>query len=139
MASKRGIELIIQKFTAPSTFANVCGVDKATMTIENQVIESKVAVCTDRTQPPVFKRSYGAQTIKFTINGAWDDDANGKVIADACRARTLLVGYKVIVPGYGSFTGDWLVVDGNFDGDLENDLQASWNLVNTGSTVYVAA
>jgi len=142
MGTQRGIELIIKKPTgdpAPNDWANVCGVDKATLSIENQVIESKRAVCTDRTAAPVYVRKLGAQTIKFAVSGAWDDDANGKVIADACRAQTVLTGYRVYVPGYGTFTGDWLVTDGNFDGDLDNDLQASWNLVNTGSTTFVAA
>ncbi len=142
MATVRGRELIIQKPTgspAPNDWANVCGVDKATLTIENQIIESKRAVCTDRTAAPVYSRKYGAQTIKFAISGAWDDDANGKVIADACRGQTALTGHRVIVPGDGTYTGDWLVTDGNFDGDLDNDLQASWNLVNTGAITYVAA
>lgn len=142
MATQRGIEMIIKKPTgqaSPNDWANVCGVDKATMTIENQIIESKRAVCTDRTAAPVYSRKYGAQTIKFAVNGAWDDAAEGKLIADACRGRTTLTGYRVHVPGYGTFTGDWLVTDGTFDGDLENDMQASWNLVNTGTITYVAA
>lgn len=142
MATQRGIEMIIQKPNVvpnPTTWANVCGVDKADMSIENELIVSKRAVCTDRTQPPTITRKYGAQTIKFAVNGAWDDDANGKLIADAAINRTTLASYRVVVPGYGTFDGDWLVESGGFGGDLDNDLQANWSLVNSGSVTFTAA
>jgi predicted secreted protein len=138
MATQRGIEMIIQKPVVgpPAGWANVCGIATTNFKVMNQIIETKKAVCDDRTLPPVITRKYGSQDISFSGSGVFEDDANGVLLADACVNQTVLTGYRVLVPGYGTFTGDWLVPSGDFSGDLDNDLQFAAEVQASGDIVF---
>ncbi len=140
MGTQRGIEMIIQKPVtgSPTTWANVCGIATTNFRLLNQIIESKRAVCEDRTKAPIINRKYGSQDITFTGSGVFEDDENGKLLADAGVNQTVLAGYRVLVPGYGSFTGDWLVANVDWSGDLDNDLQFSAEVQASGTITYAA-
>lgn len=141
MGTQRGIEMIIQKPVVgpPATWANVCGIATTNFRVANQIIESKRAVCSDRTKPPIITRKYGSQDVSFTGSGIFEDDINGKLLADAGVNQTVLTGYRILVPGYGTFTGDWLVSNVDWSGDLENDLNFSAEVQASGTITYAVS
>ncbi|WP_113154782.1 phage tail tube protein [Nitratireductor sp. OM-1] len=141
MSTQLGRLLIIRRPTgqpAPDDWENVCGINTTNFRLLNDIVESKRAVCNDRARPPVRVRKYGGKDVNFSGSGIFDDDASGKLLADAAVNQTVLAGYCVYVPGYGDFVGDWLVSNFEFSGDLDNDMNFSTEVQASGEIVYTA-
>lgn len=142
MATQLGRLLIIQRPTgqpAPNDWENVCGINTTNFRILNDIVESKKAKCDDRAAPPIRVRKYGGKDVQFTGSGIFEDDTAGKLLADAAVNQTKLTGYRVFVPGYGNFVGDWLVANFDFSGDLDNDMNFSAEIQAAGEITYTAA
>ncbi|WP_265518968.1 phage tail tube protein [Nitratireductor luteus] len=141
MATVLGRLLIIQRPTgqpAPDDWENVCGINTTNFRILNDIIESKTSQCADRSLPPIRKRKYGGKDVQFTGSGIFEDDTAGKLLADAAVNQTVLTGYRVFVPGYGDFTGDWVLPNFDFSGDLDNDMNFSTEVQAAGDITYTA-
>lgn len=135
MATQLGRLLIIQKPNGEN-WDNVCGINTANFRVLNDIVESKVADCTDRSVAPIRKRKYGGKDIQFGGTGIFEDDANGKLLADAAVNQTVLTGWRVFVPGYGTFTGNWVLPSFEFSGDLDNDMNFSAEVQAAGAIEF---
>lgn len=142
MSTELGRLLIIQAPTGdpePDDFENVCGINTANFRILNDIIESKKADCTDRSKPPIRVRKYGGKDVQFSGSGIFESDAAGKLLADAAVNQTVLEGYRIVVPGYGDFVGDFVMPNFDFSGDLDNDMNFSTEVQAAGEITFTAA
>lgn len=143
MAVQNGQLVVLQKPDDPDTptaWTNLCGGNAHNFDVVNALIESKKVNCSDRTKVDINRR-YGAQDFNLSISGVFDDDAAGQHISDAAVGRTTLETYRLVVPGVGTFTGDWLVENFKWTGDMEADLTFDCSLkpVSTAGITFVSA
>lgn len=123
-------ELVIKRGdgASPEVFTFVCGLRTRTFQMSNAQIDTTVPSCEDPSQPIVATARPGRQTITFSGDGLFDSNAVGKLVADDARNQVVDANYKVIVPGYGEFTGPFFVSDFQWNGDMEDPLafSATW-------------
>lgn len=144
MAQQNAKELVIKRGNAdgpPETFSFVCGIRTRSMSMSNAQIDTTVPSCTDPSLPIVATARPGRQTIQFSGDGLFDNDAVGKAVADDSRVQNITQNYQVIVPGYGTFEGPFFVADFEWSGDQEDPLafSATWIPLDNSSLTFTAA
>lgn len=128
MAQQNGRELVIKRETAVAgTFAFVCGIRTRSLSISNAQIDTTVPNCSNPAAPIVATAKPGRQTISFSGDGLFDNAAVGNSVADDARLQRI-TNYQVIVPGYGTYEGPFMVGDFEFSGEMEDPLgfSATW-------------
>lgn len=126
MAQQNARELVIKRETeTPGTFEFVCGFRTRSFTMSNAQIDTTVPSCTDPSLPIVATARPGRQTIQFSGDGLFDNDAVGKKVADDARLQNTTINYQIVVPGYGTFEGPFFISDFEFSGDMEDPMAFS--------------
>ncbi len=127
MAQQEGRLLLIKRWNG-SAFVNVCGLRSKSLTIANAEVDTTVPDCTDPSLPIQQTSRPGIQTITFSGDGLFDNAAVGKAVADDARLQSI-TDYQVIVPGYGTFEGAFMVTNYEGAGDYDNTLtfSAQWS------------
>ncbi|UOK71712.1 phage tail tube protein [Ancylobacter polymorphus] len=137
MSQQNARELVIKRYNG-STFDFVCGIRTRSMPISNAQIDTTVPDCTNPSAPISATAMPGRQTLSFTGDGLFDNAQIGKSVADDARTQAI-TDYQIIVPGYGTFEGPFMVADFEFSGDMEDPLAFSATWVPTESPAFTAA
>lgn len=138
MADHAGRTLIIQEPDTgnPGQFLHNCGFVTRDLQINSNRIEEMEVDCTTPGNAPDISAFYGAQSVVFSGSGKLDDGDRGIAIANAAINQQHLEGWKVIIPGVGSYTGKWMVENFSFSGDAENRMQFSCTISKAGSLTF---
>lgn len=141
MAQQNARELVVKRESdTPGTFVFVCGIRTRSLTMSNAQIDTTVPNCTDPSLPIRATARPGRQTITFSGDGLFDNDAVGKAVADDSRLQTTDRNYQVIVPGYGTWEGPFFVADFEWSGDMEDPLafSATWVPLDNDQLTFTA-
>lgn len=118
------------------TDQNVCGLQDRSFSMATNKVERIKADCDNPEQALVKTVSPGVQTLQFTGTAIFEANARMKAVLDDARLQRSW-SYTVVWPGYGSWTGPFLVdVTGN--GPLEGDLTAQMTWDPTETPTWVA-
>lgn len=111
MSKQQGSLLLLQKPNPanPSEFLDICGILSRSFNIKPNVIEEETIPCQTPEAGSSITREYGSSDYSFSGSGTFSDDADGKDLPLAATNKTKLEGWRVIVPGLGIYTGNWLV------------------------------
>lgn len=141
MAREKGRLILLEKPDGSGDWLPNCGILTRRFAISNNMIESLKINCSSPGDKPATSRAYGSQDINFSGDGKFENETNGKYLADAARAQEVLAGWRITVPGYGTFVGDWLAQSFEWSGEAEGDMDFSVSIVTAdASTVtYTAA
>lgn len=143
MAQQNAKELVIKRGdgASPEVFTFVCGFRTRSFKMSNASIDTTVPNCTDPSAPIIATARPGRQTIEFSGNGLFDDNAVGKLVIDDVRNQAIDVNYEVIVPGVGTFSGPWFISDFELSGDMENPLEfsATWTPLDASQLTFTPA
>lgn len=118
-------------------FDLACITEQRSISINNEQIDITKPDCFNPGNKLVRSLSYGVQSIDFSGQGAFVDNATMKAIA-ADAINQVKRAYQVTVPGVGTFEGDALL-NITFSGDKTNELQADISLAMSGVIVFVPA
>ncbi len=143
MAQQNARELVIKRGDAgsPENFTFVCGMRTRSFQMSNAQVDTTVPSCADPSAPIVATARPGRQTIQFSGDGLFDNDAVGKAVADDARTQSITRNYQVIVPGYGTFEGPFFISDFEWSGDMEDPLafSATWIPLDNSNLTFTAA
>ena len=139
MSQQNGRELVIKRGdgASPENFDFVCGIRTRSMPISNAQIDTTVPDCEDPSLPIVATAQPGRQTLSFTGDGLFDNAQIGKDVADDARLQRI-TNYQIVVPGYGTFEGPFMVGDFEFSGEMEDPLAFSATWVPTIPPAFTA-
>ena len=140
MAQQQGRELVIKRESdTPGTFVFVCGIRTRSMSISNAQIDTTVPSCTNPGGPIVATAQPGRQTINFSGDGLFDSAEVGVQVADDARLQRV-TNYQIIIPGYGTYEGPFMVGDFEFSGEMEDPLgfSATWVPTDAGLLDFTA-
>ena len=143
MAQQNARELVIKRGdgASPEVFTFVCGLRTRSFQMSNAQIDTTVPNCDNPAQPIVATSRPGRQTLTFSGDGLFDSDEVGQDVADDARLQRVTINYQVIVPGYGTFEGPFMISDFEFSGDMEDPLafSATWAPVNNALLTFTPA
>lgn len=136
--SRNGREMIIRRPDPGNAgqFLNVCGVLATSFQITNAANETVKIDCQNRENAPSVTRTAGRQDRAFSGSGTFEDEENGRVVALAAENNEVLTGYQVYVPGFGVWTGDWLVTSFQFTGNADDPLAFSFDVAQAGKPAF---
>ncbi|APO74269.1 phage major tail protein [Rhizobium etli 8C-3] len=132
-----GRTLTLAREDGAAAFDLVCITEQRSLEINNEEIDITKPSCTDPGSKLVLALMYGVQSIRFSGQGAFVDNATMKAVS-ADAVNQVVKTYQVTVPGVGTFEGDMLI-SMTFSGDKTNELQADIRCSMTGTVVFVAA
>lgn len=118
-------------------FEGVCVTNNRSLTINNNMIDLTKPDCVNPSDKLKYEADYGVQRVSFQLDGRFVNQAAQKrVLGNAFNQVT--EAYQVTVPGLGTFTGDALVENATYSGEMEGELQASGTLAMSGNVTFVA-
>jgi predicted secreted protein len=140
MAQQNARELVIKRGASADgtgTITFVCGIRTRSFSMSNATIDNTVPDCDDPSLPIVATAKPGRQTIEFSGDGLFDNDAVSILVADDARLQRE-PPYTVIVPGYGTWVGPFMVSNFVWSGDMEEQLafSATWIPTNINLLVF---
>lgn len=143
MAKQNARELVIKRSAVANgtgTREFVCGIRTRSWSIANDTVDSTIPNCEDPSLPIVATAEPGIQTLEFSGDGLFENDAVQKLVVDDARLQRLPV-YEVIVPGYGSWVGPMGVFEYSFNGDMNEKLgfSATWRPTDASLLVFTPA
>lgn len=143
MAQQNARELVIKRGSnadGSGTVVFVCGIRTRSLTMSNAQVDTTVPDCDDPTQPIVATAKPGRQTLTFSGDGLFDSDAVGILVADDARLQRE-VNYTIIVPGYGTWVGPFMIGDFEWSGDMDEQLafSATWIPTDINELEFTAA
>ncbi|WP_119270857.1 phage tail tube protein [Taklimakanibacter deserti] len=139
MSQQTGRLLLIKRGDGggPEQFTTACGFLARTFAINNNMVDTTTPDCVTPSNKVKESLVYGIQSLQFSGGGKFDNDAVGKAIAAAAFNQTS-GNYQVVVPGWGTFEGAFLVENFSFSGEAEGnmDFEATFRL--TGAATFTA-
>lgn len=123
---------------SPEVFTSVCGFRARNFNMSNSEVDTTVPDCEDPGGPVQKTSIPGIADRTFSGSGLFDNDEVGKDVADAARLGTVNT-FQVIVPGYGTFEGPYIVTEFTFDGEMEGNLGFSATFKPSGALTFTAA
>lgn len=139
MSQQIGRLLLIQigDGATPEEFDNLCGVTTSSFNMSANEIDTTIPDCKNPGATPQKTSEPGIKNRTFT--------GSGKFVAGADTAKfreyindAVPFNAKVIVPGWGSFTGSWFVSDFELSAEMEGNLDFSATFVAAGPLAFVA-
>jgi len=135
MAQQLGRSLLIKMESGasptdspPADFVTICGFRSRSFTLSSTEVDTTVPDCTDPSQIVQKTSLPGIADRTFAVTGGlFDSNTAGKAVADAARLGETH-DYQVIVPGYGTFTGPFIITDFAWSGEMEGAMEfsATW-------------
>jgi len=123
MAQELGRALVIKRDSGGGSYVFVCGFRTPSFQINNNLVDVSVPDCDDPLQVVLESMAFGIQTMQFSGSGLFDSDEVGQAVADDCLNQVDDQNYQVIVPGWKTFTGIWIVESINWNGSVEGNLE----------------
>lgn len=140
MAGQAARELVIKREMTPGNYVFVCGIRTRSFSMSSGVVDTTKPNCDNPGDPIVATGRPGRLNLAFSGDGLFDTDAAGIAVADDARLQRQ-PNYQVIVPGYGTFEGPYMVGDFEFSGDMEDDMafSATWTPTNNSLLTFTPA
>lgn len=124
MSQQKGRLLLIKVGdggTPTEVFTNLAGLRTRSFNLGVNEVDTTVPD-TDNPENVVQRTvTSGVRTQTFSGDGLFDNVAQSKTAVDAARLGTPL-NCQVVVPGYGTFEGPFIISGFEFSGDMEENL-----------------
>lgn len=134
-----GRTLLIQlgNGATPEVFTNLCGVTTRSFNMTANSVETTKPDCTNPANTPQRTSTPGIKSRNFSGSGAFVASANTRAfVTNVMNGVTF--NAKVIVPGFGTFTGKWFVTNFEFTGETEGEMQFSATFEAAGVLTFAA-
>jgi TP901-1 family phage major tail protein len=139
MAQQIGRLLLIKHGNAasPEVFTSMCGFRARSFSMSSNEVDTTVPDCDDPGGVVQKTSVPGISDRTFAGTGLFDNDDTGKAVADAARLATVS-NYQVIVPGYGTFQGPYIITDFQWSGEMEGNMEFQATFKPSGALTFTA-
>ena len=108
----------------PEVFTNLCGLKTRSFNMSATEVDTTIPDCTNPGNPVQKTSRPGISSRTFTGSGNFVSSTVMDLFMNHIRA-TSSFNAQVIVPGDGTYAGEWFVTDFTFNGDVEPNLEFS--------------
>jgi len=141
MAKQLGRALLVKisDGASPEVFANLCGLNSKTLTINNSSIDVTTPDCTTPEGALWAESLNGLKSVSVSGDGFFEDsttEARMNTVAMLADAKT---NFQIVVPAFGTYAGAFRVASLEFGGETEGGVTYSLSLESTGAVTFTAA
>lgn len=141
MAKQLGRALLVKisDGASPEVFANLCGLNSKTLTINNSMIDVTTPDCTTPEGALWTESLGGLKSVSVSGDGFFEDsttEARMNTVAMLADAKT---NFQIIVPSFGTYAGAFYIESLEFGGETEGGVTYSLTLASTGAVTFTAA
>lgn len=122
---------------SPAVYSALCGITTRSFNLSANEVDTTIPDCANPEATPIKTGVPGILSRTFTGSGKFVASANTSAFMQHVIEGTAF-GAKVIVPGIGTFTGDWFVSSFEFSGDAENTMEFNATFNPTGALTFEA-
>lgn len=122
---------------SPATYNSLCGIQTRSFNLSANDIDTTIPDCNAPEETPQKTGMPGIKNRTFSGSGKFVKSASSTAFMQHVIDATVF-GAKVIVPGLGTFTGDWYVTDFTLDGEQEGTMGFDATFVAAGVLTFEA-
>lgn len=139
MAKAKGRTLLIKIRTAtgtPDTMTVLCALTTKSIDINNATIDVTTADCTTPGGAMWQEVLDGVKTVSVTGEGFSKKDTAEAKLTTVAMASPPVEEFEIVVPNFGTFTGEFFVSTAGFRGDATGGLTFSLSLTSNGVITF---
>lgn len=136
MAVQKGVDVLLSINTTGSTYVALGGARTVSMTLNNQAVDATSASSTGQWRQLID--AAGILSMDTTLSGVFQDDAQDETLRATWFDRTLK-NFRVTVPGFGTFTGPFIVTNLTYGGAHDGEATFEVSLQSGGVIAFAAA
>ncbi|NTF69377.1 phage tail tube protein [Rhizobium rhizogenes] len=106
----------------PEAFSNLCGLKTRSFNMSATEVDTTIPSCTNPGGPVQKTSRPGISSRTFTGSGNFVSSAAMDGFMNHVRASSVF-NAQVVVPGDGTYEGQWFVTDFSFSGDVEPNME----------------
>ena len=122
---------------SPETFNSLCGLITRSFNMSANDVDTTIPDCANPGNTPQKTGVPGIKNRTFTGSGKFVAGADTTTFMGYVSAATAF-NAKVVVPGYGTFTGSWYVTDFSLGGEMEGTMTFDATFMAAGELTFEA-
>lgn len=141
MAKQLGRALLVKigDGEAGEAFANLCGLNSKSLTINNSSIDVTTPDCTTPEGALFTATLAGLKNVSISGNGFFEDSTTEARMNTVAMANDNQANFQVVVPDFGTYAGAFRITSLEFGGETEGGVTYSLSLESTGTVTFTAA
>jgi TP901-1 family phage major tail protein len=138
MAKQLGRALLVKIGDGDVTeeFANLCGLNSKSLTINNSAIDVTTPDCTTPTNALWTETLAGLKNVSVTGDGFFEDSVTEARMNTVAMAADSKANFQIIVPDFGTYAGAFRITSLEFGGETEGGVTYSLSLESTGAVTF---
>lgn len=141
MAKQLGRALLIKigdGATPTEAFANLCGLNSKTFTINNSSIDVTTPDCTAPEGALWTATLNGMKNVSISGNGFFEDSVSELRMNTVAMSADNACNFEVVVPNFGTYAGAFRIASVEFGGETEGGVTYSLTLESNGAVTFTA-
>lgn len=141
MAKQLGRALLVKigDGAGGESFANLCGLNSKSLTINNSSIDVTTPDCTSPEGSLFTATLAGLKNVSISGNGFFEDSTTEARMNSVAMANDNQANFQVVVPDFGTYAGAFRITSLEFGGETEGGVTYSLSLESTGAVTFTAA
>lgn len=141
MAKQLGRALLVKIGDGETSeaFANLCGLNSKSLTINNTSIDVTTPDCTSPEGALFTETLAGLKNVSVTGDGFFEDSTTEARMNTVAMANDNKANFQVVVPDFGTYAGAFRITSLEFGGETEGGVTYSLSLESTGVVTFTAA
>lgn len=141
MARQLGRALLVKigdGITPTEGFANLCGLNSKSMTINNSLIDVTTPDCTTPEGALWTESLNGVKNVTFSGDGFFEDSVTELRMNTIAMQADPKCNFKIAVPAFGTYSGSFYISSLEFGGETEGGVKYSISLQSNGPVTFTA-
>jgi TP901-1 family phage major tail protein len=141
MAKQLGRALLVKigDGEVSEAFANLCGLNSKSLTINNTAIDVTTPDCTAPEGALWTETLAGLKNVSVTGDGFFEDSTTEARMNTVAMGADNKANFQVVVPDFGTYAGAFRITSLEFGGETEGGVTYSLSLESTGVITFTAA
>lgn len=140
MAKQLGRALLVKigDGEVSEVFANLCGLNSKSLTINNSSIDVTTPDCTTPEGTLATESLAGLKSFSLSGNGFFEDSVTELRMNTVAMQNDNQAQFQVVVPDFGTYAGAFRITSLEFGGETEGGVTYSVSLESTGAVTFAA-
>lgn len=141
MAKQLGRALLVKigDGAGSETFANLCGLNSKSLTINNSSIDVTTPDCTTPEGALWTATLAGLKNVSVSGDGFFEDSVAEARMNTVAMSADNACNFQIIVPDFGTYAGSFRIASLEFGGETEGGVTYSLSLESNGAVTFTAA
>lgn len=141
MAKQLGRALLVKigDGEASEAFANLCGLNSKSITINNSSIDVTTPDCTTPEGALWTQTLAGLKNVSVSGDGYFEDSVTEARMNTVAMSADNACNFQIVVPDFGTYAGSFRISSLEFGGESEGGVTYSLSLESNGAVTFTAA